>query len=87
VYVQRILDEKVLISVHKWLQPLHESVGKFNAEIARFEPAKQGLNYNKNEALNVLRLAWLSWQNDLRTTFAELREIFSVVGLVKILSY
>ncbi len=54
-----IVDKKVLISVHKWLLPIFENAESFNAKLARLEPVNFGLNKNKDEAINMLRLSWL----------------------------
>ncbi|HQC50137.1 MAG TPA: hypothetical protein PLN57_03440, partial [bacterium] len=56
---QQINDKKVHIYLFKWLLPIYENVEIYNAKLARLEPAKIGLDYTKNRALNELRLSWL----------------------------
>ena len=56
---QAIINKNISISYHKWLLPLRNNVEKFNAELARLEPPKIGLDYRKSEALTSLNLRWL----------------------------
>ena len=56
---QAIIDKNISISFHNWLIPLRNNVEKFNAEMARFEPAYFGENKRKSEALTSLNLRWL----------------------------
>ena len=60
---QTIIHKNISISYHKWLLPLRNNVEKFNAELARLEPFKVGLDYRKSEALTSLNLRWLGDQD------------------------
>ena len=64
---REIMGKKVLISLEKWFIPLYLMTKKHNDEMARLEPDKFGFDYNKNEALNRLRLSWLrGWDSNPR---------------------
>lgn len=54
-----IIDKKLMIEPFKWLIPLYDNVGMFNAELAKLEPTLTQVNTTQKEAFASLRSRWL----------------------------